>query len=381
MRFSAGIMILGSMLFAVTGCNTNATPPPILIGHVSDKTRLDRAGDQAELGIRLALSEVQKDGTPPEELGGRKIEVRHTDTRGELAAYESQAVRLDAVNRCVALMGGLSAQEVTALDHVKMPMLTFHGQQVSGASNQVFYLGMTPSRQGEVLGKVVVEDRSVKRIVIVQDERRSDLTDLAETFQKAAFNARADLVAQFAKITILRFAQDAKWSDLVQRLSDQKPDAIVFAGSVQDFNAWYRVFRKEFGKGAPQLVYAGNDGDSTLFDLDNAEVSVLLATAFYADPDSEKMGTFMKAYRAAFETTADVHSALAYDGFRMLVEALKRTPTQLTSERIREELLKTKDFEGLTGPLTITADRQVQRTLYVVRWQNGVLKAVKTFAP
>ena len=40
-----------------------------------------------------------------------------------------------------------------------------------------------------------------------------------------------------------------------------------------------------------------------------------------------------------------------------------------------------KDFDGLTGPLTITADRQVQRPLFVVRWQNGTLTAVKTFNP
>ena len=110
-----------------------------------------------------------------------------------------------------------------------------------------------------------------------------------------------------------------------------------------------------------------------MFDLDNPKATVLLATAFYADPASEKITTFIKAYNAAFHTEADVHSALAYDGFRMLVEAMKKTGTQLTPERIRDELAKTKDFDGLTGPLTITADRQVQRPLFVVRWQKGTL--------
>jgi outer membrane PBP1 activator LpoA protein len=60
---------------------------------------------------------------------------------------------------------------------------------------------------------------------------------------------------------------------------------------------------------------------------------------------------------------------------------MKKTPTQLTPDRVREELLTTKDFDGVTGPLTITPDRQVQRPLHVLRWHNGAVTLVKTFGP
>jgi branched-chain amino acid transport system substrate-binding protein len=108
---------------------------------------------------------------------------------------------------------------------------------------------------------------------------------------------------------------------------------------------------------------------------------VVFATAFHADPAHAKSPAFSKAYREAFQTEADVNAALAYDGFRILADAMKRTPTQLTPERLREELLKTKDFEGVTGPLTMTPDRQIARPLFVVRWQNGAAALVKSFAP
>src|ERR1019366_9214128 len=166
------------------------------------------------------------------------------------------------------------------------------------------------------------------------------------------------------------------------------PHAIVFAGKVQDFNAWHSAFRKEVFVGNTEIIYAGDDGDQRLFAVEgNDKTSVLLATAFYADPANDKITAFTKAYREAFQAEADVHSALAYDGFRILVEAMKGTAALLSTERqreelltrLREELLKTKDFEGLTGPLTITPDRQVRRTLFVVRWQNGTLTAVRTF--
>src|ERR1700722_17521502 len=108
--FLAAVITVG-----VTGC-TVSTPTPIYVGHVSDKTRGDKAGDQAELGLRLALVELSKDDALANSLGGRAVHVRHTDTRGDLDAFESQAIRLVNVNKCIALFGGLSAREVDKLD-------------------------------------------------------------------------------------------------------------------------------------------------------------------------------------------------------------------------------------------------------------------------
>jgi len=52
MRSIGGGFVLGMILLGLVGCNTGATPPPIVVGHVTDKSRLDKAGDEAELGLR-----------------------------------------------------------------------------------------------------------------------------------------------------------------------------------------------------------------------------------------------------------------------------------------------------------------------------------------
>jgi branched-chain amino acid transport system substrate-binding protein len=373
---------LAPLLFGLIGCN-GATPTPIVIGHVSDKTRLDKAGDQTELGIRLALHEVSKDGTLADTFGGRKIEVHHTDARGDLDKFESEAVRLDSVNKCLALFGGFSTQETAALNNARVPLLTFHGQPVSGANSQVFYLGMSPGQQGAVLAKTLVEDAKAKRITILMSDKRPDAVALVDSFQKTLKESEGP-----AEVMTLCFGADSNWPDLIQRMIRQVPHTVVFAGSVQDFNAWRRMLRKDHADANPQIVYAGADGDHRLFDLEGGDkTSILLATAFYADPANEKITAFRKAYQEAFQTEPDVHAAVAYDGFRILVEAMKRTSPLPTADRLREELmdrlreelLKTKDFEGLTGPLTITPERQVQRTLFVMRLENGTLTVLKTF--
>ena len=373
-------LVFAILGIALTGCNTGVTPLPIVVGHVSDNTRPDKAGEQAELGIRLALAELSKDDALAEALGGRKILVHHTDTRGELDAFESQAVRLVAVNRCITLFGGLSAKEVAKLDHAQTPLLTFYGGPVVGASNQVFYLGMAPSRQGEVLAKIIPDHAKTDRVAILLDERRADLATLAEIFQKTLAIARKHAEAKPTNVVIQRFGKDVKWAEIVETMQSQKPQVVLFAGGVQDFNGWHKVFRGGRIIDPPTVLYAGDDGDQRLFDLDHdPKTSVLFATAFHADPANPKIAAFLKAYQDAFQTDADVHAALAYDGFRLFVEALKKAQPQPTLERLREEIQKTKDFEGLTGPLSVNAERLVDRPLSVVHWQNGKLTAVKTF--
>ena len=377
--------LLAALLFCLlAGCYTSPTPPPIMIGHVSDKSRLDKAGDQAELGIRLALHELSKANALTEAFNGRAVQVRHTDAHGDIDAFESQAVRLETVNRCLALLGGTSSKEVAALDHVKIPILTFHGQAVSGASNEVFYLGMSPVRQSEVLAKVLAENAKMKNIVLLLDERRPESATSAEAFQKIFAQARKDDKPDGSPVSVLRFGKDAKWDELINRTRTRELHAVIFAGTVQDFNAYHKVFQREYVLSEPQLVYAGNDGDQRLFDqAPGTKAAVMFATAFYADPASEKVAAFRKAYQDAYQIEADVNSALAYDGFRILIAAMKNAnaSSQLTPDHVREELLKTKDFDALTGPITITADRQAQRPLHVMRWQNGTLTLVKTFTP
>ncbi len=212
-------LVLVMLLAVLAGCGTNAALPPIMVGHVSDKTRPDKAGDQAEHGIRLALAEWTKDNT----IAGRGIQVRHTDAHGQAYAFESQAVRLTSVNRCAALLGGLSASEVAGLDRALTPLLTFYGQPVVGASNLVFYLGMAPARQGEVLARYAADDAKTKRVALVVDERRPESLAVADAFQKAWIEARKDAET----LAVLRFAGKPK--------ADIQPQKEKPAGGHGDF--------------------------------------------------------------------------------------------------------------------------------------------------
>src|SRR4051812_12297290 len=118
-------------LLTVAGCGATAPPPPIFLGHVAATSGSTRAaGEQEVLGIRLAIEELTRTERP----GNRPVHVKHSDTRGQLDAFESQAVRLVTVGRAVALYGGNSADEVLRLDRSRAPLLTPLGSRPRGLS-------------------------------------------------------------------------------------------------------------------------------------------------------------------------------------------------------------------------------------------------------
>src|SRR5438132_3170893 len=110
-----GIMLTG----ALTGCSSRVSSEPIAIGHVAPLSGPDKAaGEQAKQAILLAVEAVN--GTESSVLG-RRIEVRHADTHGDLEALGNEAVRLITVNRVVALLGGSDAEQADRLSRATQP--------------------------------------------------------------------------------------------------------------------------------------------------------------------------------------------------------------------------------------------------------------------
>ncbi|MSU78853.1 MAG: ABC transporter substrate-binding protein [Gemmataceae bacterium] len=362
---------------APSGCNGTATPPPITIGHVGDKSRADKAGDQAELGIRLALSELNKDNALTEAFQGRAVQVRHTDTRGNLDAFASQAVRLDSVNRAVVLLGGSSAREVSALANVKTPIVAFHGSSTEGSNSHVLHLGIRPGAQGNALAMACIQISLSTRVFAIHDERIAESAIIGDAFASkmhASFKERKTK----AELITTRFGDKAEWSRINQRLREHMPDLVFFAGEPSDFNLWHADIRSK-KTDLSTIIFAASDGDEKRFDLGGAPTSqVFYATAFHAGAESEKVRTFTKSYADAYLETPTVHAALAYDGLRLTIEAMKRAAPLATPERIREELLKPAEIDSVTGPLFVEKSGQVARTIYVVKWHGKRLSLVHT---
>ncbi len=370
-------LILAAAL-CLPACSGSGTPPPVLLGHVAALSGPEReAGQSAARGIRLAVMEANKD---PEKGAGRTVKVIHTDTLGTLDAFEAEAVRLVAVNRVAALLGGTTPQEVERLERARAPALVSPCATRPGSRSEgVFTAGLPAAVQGKLLGRFAADRLKASRPLALADQTRDDSVTLAEAFAREFQAARAKKDAKEARTppAVLRYGKEVKLADLVKRIAPDKADAILLAGSLADL----RQLRLDLGEKAPALLFGGEDGAAKALQEAGGKGAVYLVTAWAAEADAPRAQEFVKKYREAFSEPPDVHAAVAYDNARLLFEALRRMKDEFTGTRLREELAGLKDFPGLTGPLSFGADRQLRRPAFVIRVQEGQTKTEKKYAP
>jgi branched-chain amino acid transport system substrate-binding protein len=361
-------------LVSCAGCHNSNAPPPLVLGSVANTGGINRAGKHAEQGITLALKQAV-DNNLEGSLADRRLQVRFTDSRGQLDALSSEAARLTDVNRVVGLIGGTTPDEVARLDRGKIPLLAYAGVRPPGVSEMVFALGMRPTQQGTILAKYIADDTSFREIIVFTDERREDFLTVADAFARQFAEARKGHGKPAVTVPV-RFGKDAKWDELAALITQRRTlSAVFFAGSARD---WLELRRKQT---APlPLIFAGDDGDSVGLDPAGKE-PIYVATAFARDKDAPRQQAFIQKYREAFKEEPDVAAALGYEALELYADALKRISPTFSAEKLQAALREVKDFPGLAGPLTMTSDQYLQRVLYVARIDGTGLTMLRRHDP
>lgn len=89
---------------------------------------------------------------------------------------------------------------------------------------------------------------------------------------------------------------------------------------------------------------------------------------------------FIVKFKAKYNEVPDSMAALGYDSARILVEAIQRC-SSLVSEKIRNEIAKTKNFVGVTGKITLNEQRNADKSAVIVQVENEKRKFVTTVSP
>jgi branched-chain amino acid transporter len=93
---------------------------------------------------------------------------------------------------------------------------------------------------------------------------------------------------------------------------------------------------------------------------------------------TEKAKKFLDAYKAKYNEEPSMFSALAYDSVYMVAEAAKGAKTSVD---IKDNLAKLKDFEGVTGSITMDKDHNPVKSALMLGLKDGKVATVETVKP
>jgi branched-chain amino acid transport system substrate-binding protein len=381
-RVSSRALAIGGLLIllAMTGCGSKSgSADKVLIGHYASMTGSEATfGRSTDNGIHLALEEENAAGG----IKGKPIEVITYDDKGEAREAGSAVTRLISRDGVVAVLGevasGLSLAGAPICQENGVPMVTpsSTNPKVTKTGDKIFRVCFIDPFQGWVGAKFARENEQVKaqKAAILYDQASPYSVGLREEFEKA-FTGMGGMITATETYT----AGDQDFSAQLTTIRSSGPDVVYIPGYYTDVGNIALQARK-IGVSVPLL---GGDGwdSAKLGQIGGDAINNSYYSNHYSQQDpNPRVQDFIKKYKEKFGETPDGLAALGYDAARILIEAMRRAPS-LGGDDIARELATTTDFDGVTGKISIDADRNAVKPAVMLEMKDGEPTYVSTIEP
>ena len=339
----------------------------IKIGYFGDLTGPTyNFGQSAQNGVLLAAAQINQDGG----INGRRIDVVIEDDRGSPEEAARKTAKLIDQDKVVAIIaGGVSGNSRAAAPRAqssRIPLISPSSTDpaVTQAGDYIFRACFVDSFQGEVMATFAANTLKAKKAAILFDFNSPYGRGLTEYFELSFRKLGGEIVKH-------SYTQgDADFKGQLSSIKASEPDVIYIPGY---YGEVARIAKQARALGLEQPLLGGDGWDAPeLWQLGGAALNNSYITTHYSvDDPSPGIQSFVQDYKLRYQNLVpDAHAALAYDATRLLFEAIKRAGTT-DSAQLREALAQTKDFDGVTGLISIDAQRNAVKPAVVLKLQDA----------
>jgi branched-chain amino acid transport system substrate-binding protein len=174
---------------------------------------------------------------------------------------------------------------------------------------------------------------------------------------------------------------DPDFKGQLTKIRNLNPDVIYVPGYYGQVGIIAKQAR-ELGMNMPLLGGDGWDSPEIWKLGGDALKNTFISNHYSAENPAPEIQNFVKAYKAKFGVVPDSLAALAYDAAKVLADALKRAGGT-DSAKLRDAINATKDFQGVTGKITLDKSRNAVKPAVVLELMpaDGKFKFKETIAP
>ena len=326
-------------------------------------------------GASIAAEEINENGG----VFGRKLTL--IDGVGsDSGSLVEKTMALIEKDEITAVVGGNSSNLSKMLgplfQEAGIPMVSpiASHPDVTAIGDYIFRMCFTDPMQGTLMAVFAREELAAKRAVILKTADSTYSVSLAEFFSKE-FSKNGSIIWTGSFL-----GDDCDFEDLLEKVKTLKPDVVV-PGLGQDTGRILRQARSM----EIDTVFLGGDGwgKGTLgiAGADAAEGNYYI-NHWHKDAAGSENEDFVLRYQKKYgEDKIAASAALAYDAVYLIADAIDRAGS-LDRARIRDELARTKGFEGITGTITFDAQGDpIGRQGVILCYRNGEIRFVKTVSP
>lgn len=330
-------------------------------------------GTAEQKGAKLAVDEINKAGG----VDGKQIEVTDKDNKSELSEASTVSTNLVTQAKVNAIVGpatsGGTGAAITNAAKASVPLITPSGTQddLTKGQDYLFRATFIDSFQGKILSKYVTDNLKAKKVVLYYDNSSDYAKGIAKAFQE---EYKGEIVA-----TETFASKDTDFQAALTKFKGKDFDALVVPGYYTEAG---KIVNQARGIGIDKPIVGGDGFNSEEFisqATPAAATNVYYVSGYSTSGDmTAKAKKFLEAYKAKYNEEPSMFSALAYDSVYMVAEASKGAKTSVD---IKENLAKLKDFEGVTGSITMDKNHNPVKSALMIGLKDGKVDTVETVKP
>jgi branched-chain amino acid transport system substrate-binding protein len=372
---SLGIAVSGSACknkgdASGSGGTGKASAGEIVIGHYASMTgNTAHFGQDTDKAARLAVEQINAAGG----VVGRKLKIVTLDTRGDGSEAANAVTRLIDVEKATAILGevasSLSLQGGPIAQRRKIPMISpsSTNPKVTQIGDYVFRVCFIDPFQGKVMAVFARQTLKLDKVAILKDVTNDYSIGLADAFQKS-FTAAGGTIAVEQSYS----AGDTDFSAQLTAIKSSGAQAIWVPGYYAEVGAIARTAAR-LGVKLPLLGGDGWDAPELFTIGGEALNGSYFSNHFAPDQASAQAQKFVADFKAKYGQEPTGLGALGYDGVMVIADAIKRAGSA-DPAAIRDALATTKNYEAVTGKITMDKDRNPEKSVVVLKIDGGKAK-------
>jgi branched-chain amino acid transport system substrate-binding protein len=328
------------------------------------------------MGVQLALDEINAAGG----VIGRKLELVSEDSQSKAGETATATRKLVSRDQVVAMIGegasGRCLEGAPIAQQAGVPVITptATNPKVTEVGDCIFRVCFTDPFQGTVMAAFARKSLKVQRVGLLVDVAAPYSVGLAEFF-KQKFTADGGEIVGEQKFT----GGEKDFQAQLTALKAAKPDA-VFAPSYYGEGGLILLQARRLGMELPFLGGDGWEAPELVQTAGKAADGALFPVHFSLESTEPRSQAFIKAFEARWQKPPTGASALGYDAFMVLVDAIRRAGSAEPAA-IKSALAATTDYPGVTGAITLDAGRNARKPAAIIRVKDDRFQFVETVAP
>ena len=375
--YKALAVAAGLAAFALAGCQKSSTTE-VVVGEFASLTGKEATfGISSHEGTVLATEQINAAGG----VLGKPVKLLTEDNQskgGESANAVNKLISKDGV---IAILGevassrSMEAAPICQSNSIPQISPASTNPKVTENGDFIFRVCFIDPFQGTVMANFARTTLKVDRVAIFTDVKSDYSKGLAKYFKEGFLKGGGTIVAELDYN-----GGDKDFKGQLTAIKAANPQGVFVPGYYTDA-ALICIQAKQIGLNVPLM---GGDGweSSKLTEIGKEAVEGnYFSTHYSPEAGGEKGKKFVEDYKARYNgKVPDAMAALGYDSASILIDAIKRAGST-DGPKIRDALAATKDYEAVTGKISINKQRDADKSAVILQVKDGKFAYLQTIAP